>query len=317
MTDQLPERPNDSIPFWPAAVVIGSVALLLLLLSGVLTGDRAPEEPPPAVALEPTGTPTLDATFTPTPTFTPIAEREVVALDPASIARGERSFQGTCVACHGFDARGIPGLGPSMIANDYINQLSDEDLTALIIVGREVTHPENTTGVAMPARGGNPSLSDDDIDDLVNYIRSLNVEAVAAAPPAEEPTATLTPDGPTATPTEFTLPSLEGLELPEREERAAAEGPDPFFTSGETAYNRSCAGCHGLDGRGVELVDSDLHDSELLADRSGISLLEYLTDARPPGDPGVEFPHPYRGGYPVLTDEQILNIIGYLYELTD
>ncbi len=45
---------------------------------------------------------------------------------------------------------------------------------AFIEVGRSKSEPENTTGVDMPPKGGNASLDQDDLFDIVAYIRSLN-----------------------------------------------------------------------------------------------------------------------------------------------
>ena len=44
-------------------------------------------------------------------------------------------------------------------------------------------------------------------------------------------------------------------------------------------------------------------------------LLSFLSSAQPPVNPLEAFPHPYRGGYPELTDEQLQAVIGYLYTL--
>jgi disulfide bond formation protein DsbB len=44
---------------------------------------------------------------------------------------------------------------------------------AFIKVGRGVDDPANTTGVAMLPKGGNPGLSDQDLYDIVAYLRTL------------------------------------------------------------------------------------------------------------------------------------------------
>ena len=51
---------------------------------------------------------------------------------------------------------------------------SDPELIEFIKVGRQPDHPLNTTGVAMPPKGGSPALSDSDIVDIVAYIRTLD-----------------------------------------------------------------------------------------------------------------------------------------------
>lgn len=87
---------------------------------------------------------------------------------------GEDIFSSTCAACHGADATGIEGLGPDLHNNAFVNGLSDDELVEFIEEGRGADHPDNETGVAMPPKGGNPSLSDDDLEDVVAYLRTLN-----------------------------------------------------------------------------------------------------------------------------------------------
>lgn len=110
-----------------------------------------------------------DASSTP-PSDTTVASDETVAGDPAA---GEAIFASTCSVCHGAVAEGVPGLGPPLVNNVFIAGLSDEELLAFINEGRPTDHPDNTTGVAMPPKGGNASLTDDDIIDVIAYLRSL------------------------------------------------------------------------------------------------------------------------------------------------
>jgi disulfide bond formation protein DsbB len=110
---------------------------------------------------------------TPAPTPTQAPAPDAPATDPAAVAAGEQLFV-TCSACHGPDARGIDGLGKSLVGSEFVNALSDTELVDFIKVGRDTSDPLNTTGVAMLPKGGNPALSDADIGDIVAYIRSLN-----------------------------------------------------------------------------------------------------------------------------------------------
>ena len=97
-------------------------------------------------------------------------EESVPAGDAAA---GEPVFQATCSACHGQDAKGLPNLGKDMTASVFIAETSDADMLAFVKVGRPVTHADNTTGVDMPPKGGNPALSDEEILDVIAYIRTL------------------------------------------------------------------------------------------------------------------------------------------------
>lgn len=88
-------------------------------------------------------------------------------------AAGEALFTSSCQPCHGPGAVGIEGLGKRLAQSDFIGGLNDEDLVAFIAAGRAADDPANTTGIAMPPRGGNSSLSDDDLAAIVSYLRTL------------------------------------------------------------------------------------------------------------------------------------------------
>lgn len=88
-------------------------------------------------------------------------------------ALGEALYSGTCSSCHAPDATGLPGLGKALAASDFIGSMSDADLVAFIAQGRPASDPANSTGVDMPPKGGNPSLDDDDLLDIVAFLRTL------------------------------------------------------------------------------------------------------------------------------------------------
>jgi disulfide bond formation protein DsbB len=67
----------------------------------------------------------------------------------------------------------LPALGKDLTASEFFNGSSDEELLAFILVGRDANDPENTTGVAMLPRGGNPALTDEDILNIIAHIRTI------------------------------------------------------------------------------------------------------------------------------------------------
>jgi mono/diheme cytochrome c family protein len=91
----------------------------------------------------------------------------------ADLAAGEALFASTCSACHGPAGEGMPGLGKDMTTSQFISEKSDAELIEFIKVGRDPSDPLNTTGVAMPPKGGNPALSDEDLRDIVAFVRTL------------------------------------------------------------------------------------------------------------------------------------------------
>lgn len=90
------------------------------------------------------------------------------------VAAGAEVYQGTCIACHGPNGEGIEGLGLPFDGSDFVSSSSEDELVEFIKVGRPASDPVNTTGVDMPPKGGNPSLTDEDLHNVAAYIKSLN-----------------------------------------------------------------------------------------------------------------------------------------------
>ena len=86
---------------------------------------------------------------------------------------GKVAYEVTCIACHGPDAVGITGLGKDWTVSEFIRNSSDADLMAFIKQGRLAADPDNTTGVDMPAMGGNNELTDQDLADVIAYMRTV------------------------------------------------------------------------------------------------------------------------------------------------
>ncbi|MCA9275315.1 MAG: cytochrome c [Phycisphaerales bacterium] len=96
-------------------------------------------------------------------------------VDNAMLARakGKAIFKSTCAACHGEDGKGLPNLGKDWTTSEFIANSTDEEMLEFINAGRSIEDPANTTGVLMPPKGGNPSLTDEDIKNVIAYMRSL------------------------------------------------------------------------------------------------------------------------------------------------
>lgn len=107
-----------------------------------------------------------------TPAQTVAEESSAVQGDPA---QGEQVFQTSCVACHGPEADGVEGLGKSLhpSKSEFVASQSDEQLVEFIKKGRQPGEPGNTTGVAMPPKGGNPAIADEDLYHIVAWLRTL------------------------------------------------------------------------------------------------------------------------------------------------
>lgn len=89
------------------------------------------------------------------------------------LASGEKFFRQTCAICHGMDGEGIDKLGKPLVSSEFVALNSDSALLEFLIEGRPATHPDNTQGVDMPPRGGNPNLTDEDLSAIIAYTRTL------------------------------------------------------------------------------------------------------------------------------------------------
>jgi cytochrome c5 len=206
-----------------AAVLI----LNLIIFGGILYARTLPPRPEPEQSLSVAYVQTQASI--PLPTAIPLITETPVMVakprpfypDPQRVRVGETVFQSVCSACHGFSAQGISGLGPSMINNAFIDSKSNDALLAFIISGRPADHPENKSGVSMPARGGNTTLTDNDLNNVINYIRNLNPNVVVYQSDPEGGTTgdvqevvvppTATPILATVTPIEFKPLDLSNL----------------------------------------------------------------------------------------------------------
>ena len=102
----------------------------------------------------------------------------LAAATPAAAgdaSKGRTGWDSTCRSCHGAVGEGVEGQGLDVRASAFIQDLDDDGLVAFIKKGRLADDPANTMGILMPPKGGNPLLKDQDIRDIVAYLRTLQV----------------------------------------------------------------------------------------------------------------------------------------------
>ena len=83
--------------------------------------------------------------------------------------RGRQLYDQTCAVCHGADASGaMPGV-PDLTERQGALTKPDPELLRSLVQGTQ------TPGVplAMPPRGGNPALADDDLRATLDYLRRI------------------------------------------------------------------------------------------------------------------------------------------------
>jgi len=79
---------------------------------------------------------------------------------------GKTTYGSICAACHGSGIPGIPQLGDAAAWAPRIEQGNDT------LYEHAINGYTGSSGMPMPAKGGNPSLSDDDVKAAVDYIVS-------------------------------------------------------------------------------------------------------------------------------------------------
>lgn len=307
MVQQSPQQPQQpqgtSANFALTTLVLAGMFtfILMALLSNRTVVERTPTQA--AATLQPT--PTV-ITSLPTPFRVEYTARKV--------SEGASLFQATCSACHGQAAQGVPGLGKNLIENEFVENLDDKELLDFIIVGRTAYDPANTTGITMPARGGNPAITDENLYSIIAYLRTAKDPTLIVADGDSETTSTLDEGGEIVIrPTE---PWVYPLATPVGQPTSTPRPPREFDVA--SAYALSCSGCHGLDGNGVPgslLRGGDLSQSMLVLTGNAQRVYDFIITGNPGADPAVDFPHPVRGEYPALTDEQLRELVDYVIQI--
>jgi len=107
------------------------------------------------------------------PTATPLPEATAAMLAEADLERGRAYYEETCAGCHGYQGEGVAGLGLPLVTSPLVLYASDLELMIFLRVGRPADHPDNTLGVSMPPSGGRPDWNNDEMMDVIAYVRWL------------------------------------------------------------------------------------------------------------------------------------------------
>lgn len=202
----------------------------------------------------------------------------VSAVDGASSGGPEAAlFVSSCSACHGADGAGVEGLGKSLRDSVWSKSKSDDELLAFLKQGRPIWDAENTTGIDMPPKGGNPALTDEELRSIIRHIRALQGETPATSAP----------------------------------KTSVLSGP------GASLFVSSCSACHGVLGTGVEGLGKSLKDSAWVKGKNDDELFAFIKQGRPIWDAenttGIDMPP--KGGNPALSDDDLRLIIAHMRRL--
>lgn len=103
----------------------------------------------------------------------------------ASMERGQKVYEATCLACHQADAGGVPNMNPPLIKTKWV--LGNKTALATIVLkglkGGEINIDGDTFNNPMPAQ--ETVLSDQQIADVLTYIRNSFGNKASAVTVAE------------------------------------------------------------------------------------------------------------------------------------
>ncbi|MDD5392090.1 MAG: c-type cytochrome [Thiothrix sp.] len=91
-----------------------------------------------------------------------------MAAAPAGAVDGEKVYKGLCFSCHDMGIAGAPKMGDKADWGPRIAKGADA------LHGSAVKGKNDVPGKVMPAKGGNPALSDDEVKAAVDYMMSKN-----------------------------------------------------------------------------------------------------------------------------------------------
>ena len=131
---------------------IRSLALLSLLAALSACGGQ--QEKAPAAT---------EAPAAPAPVAEAPAAAPAAPAASTEVAAGEAVFKKTCAMCHQTGAAGAPKLGDKADWGPRLAQGKDT-------LYKHALEGFNGNKGAMPAKGGNPSLSDDDVKAAVDFM---------------------------------------------------------------------------------------------------------------------------------------------------
>jgi len=154
-----PSEENRTPVRWP---VVAIIAVALLIYGGVYGQAQAAKEAAAAALPVTVLEGTEDAEHNPVEPAAP----------SATLEEGKLLYAQACAACHGPNGEGIVTLGNTLVASEFLTTNDDAAVLAMIRAGREPNAADNASGVAMPASGGRPDLTDVQLTAIIGYIRN-------------------------------------------------------------------------------------------------------------------------------------------------
>ena len=264
---QTPHSAPHADPYkWHAA---GSTIILVLMIPALLAIVMWAKPTPPVPAWS--------------------AEAVSLGVRPLDVSRGELTYRSSCALCHGQNGEGMHLMGKPLHNSAYVQSQTDDELLSLLIEGRPINDPLNTSGALMPPRGAQ-EVSDERLARVVYYLRAIQEK-----------------DAPLASTEAWNLKGREG-------EGASVVATRIEDHPGFDLFIASCSACHGEGAQGIENQGLPLITSGFVRGASNKELITFIKSGRPIWDAnnttGIDMPP--KGGNPAITDEQLQAIVDYI-----
>jgi len=95
-------------------------------------------------------------------------------LPGSSTPEARQLYLASCASCHGVNGEGVDGSGKSLAESDFVASKTGTELMRFVKQGRPVWDAQNTTGIDMPPKGGNPALTEDELEQIIAHVRAIN-----------------------------------------------------------------------------------------------------------------------------------------------
>ena len=218
---------------------------------------------------------------------------------PKGMMTGEQVYNATCKTCHETGLAGAPKIGDKGAWGKIIAQ------------GDATTFGHAINGLrAMPARGGNSDLTDDEVKRAVAFMAGKAgatwtappVAATAAAPAATSTAAAAAAPAAAATPAAATPAAVPAAAVPAAV-ASAAPAAAGSAADGKKTYDTTCVACHGAGIAGAPKFGDKAQWAAHL--KLGMDTL-YTSSLKGKGV------MPAKGGNPSLSDADVKAAVDYM-----
>ena len=216
----------------------------------------------------------------------------VVVAGPRQAMSGEQVYEQVCKTCHGTGLAGAPRMGDKAAWAKVLAQ-GEKTVVAHAIDGIR----------AMPPKGGNPDLPNDEVHMAVVHMVNASGGNWKMPAPAPSAAGTATAAPPAAAAAPAAAASAPAASAPAASAAPAAASAATAKVDGKNVYDTACAVCHAAGIAGAPKVGDKVAWAPRLA--AGKDTL-YASSLKGKGA------MPPKGGQVQLSDEQVKAAVDYM-----